>query len=185
MDEQEKPTTDSIVQDLRLCARLILSGELSVPHGGRLLYQLAQELDLDKQNHFDYLWDLNDETYGCAIEESDKFGRSEHRLAQMDEHFKNVEQWFGARLRATCQYILSEEGSTVLDSINALGLEPECIRVFNLALELFGSRDKTIAWLNTPNRSINGDTPIHLLATKSGALLVEEILGRIAHGLPS
>ena len=52
-----------------------------------------------------------------------------------------------------------------------------------LAEETFGSRDKAATWLRRPTRPLAGKRPLDLLDTDAGARQVEELLGRIAHGI--
>ena len=40
-------------------------------------------------------------------------------------------------------------------------------------------------WLRRPNRALNGELPIDLLDTDVGARQIEDVLGRIAHGVVS
>jgi putative toxin-antitoxin system antitoxin component (TIGR02293 family) len=56
-------------------------------------------------------------------------------------------------------------------------------RVALTALETFGNRAKSEAWLRRPNRALQGNLPIDLLDTDDGARLVEEVLGRLAYGI--
>jgi putative toxin-antitoxin system antitoxin component (TIGR02293 family) len=58
-------------------------------------------------------------------------------------------------------------------------------RVAAQAYAVFGEEDKAAIWLGRPNRALNGDTPIHILDTDVGARQVEDILGRIEHGVVS
>ena len=58
-------------------------------------------------------------------------------------------------------------------------------RVAAQAFAVFGTQDKTATWLRRPNRALNGEVPIHLLDTDVGARQVEDILGRIEHGVVS
>jgi putative toxin-antitoxin system antitoxin component (TIGR02293 family) len=58
-------------------------------------------------------------------------------------------------------------------------------RVADVALnaqEVFGDATAR-TWLRRPNRVLGGSAPIELLETEDGARLVQEILGRLAHGL--
>jgi len=57
------------------------------------------------------------------------------------------------------------------------------VRVAALAEDTFQSDDKAHGWLRDPNRALGGERPIDLLETEGGARLVEQILGRIAHGV--
>lgn len=62
-------------------------------------------------------------------------------------------------------------------------------RVFHLheiALRTFdGDADKASAWLRTPNRALSGEIPLELIATSTGARLVEDALIRLEHGVYS
>lgn len=57
------------------------------------------------------------------------------------------------------------------------------VRVAALAEETFQNAEKAHGWLRDPNRALGGERPIDLLETEGGARLVEQILGRIAHGV--
>jgi len=54
-------------------------------------------------------------------------------------------------------------------------------RVFALARAALGS--DAHAWLNSENRALGGVKPIELLDTDAGARQVEQIIGRIEHGI--
>jgi putative toxin-antitoxin system antitoxin component (TIGR02293 family) len=56
-------------------------------------------------------------------------------------------------------------------------------RVWVLAAETFGDDDKARTWLRRANRAIKGRVPLELLETGSGALVVEDVLTRIAYGV--
>lgn len=58
-------------------------------------------------------------------------------------------------------------------------------RVAAQAFTVFKTEDKAATWLRRPNRALNGEVPIHLLDTDVGARQVEDILGRIEHGVVS
>jgi putative toxin-antitoxin system antitoxin component (TIGR02293 family) len=59
-------------------------------------------------------------------------------------------------------------------------------RVFERALELHaGDAEETRRWLSTPIPSLNNHRPLDLLETEPGAREVEDLLGRIAHGVIS
>jgi putative toxin-antitoxin system antitoxin component (TIGR02293 family) len=53
------------------------------------------------------------------------------------------------------------------------------------AVSVLGTDDKAAAWLRRPNRALDDEPPISVLDTDVGARQVEDILGRIAHGVPS
>lgn len=58
-------------------------------------------------------------------------------------------------------------------------------RVAAQAFAVFNTEDKAATWLRRPNRALNGELPIHLLDTDIGARQIEDILGRIQHGVVS
>lgn len=58
-------------------------------------------------------------------------------------------------------------------------------RLFSLAEETLGSREKARAWMDRPNRALGGKKPIELARRSSGSLLIEQVLGRLAHGVYS
>lgn len=51
------------------------------------------------------------------------------------------------------------------------------------AAETFGSQEDAVAWLREPNGALAGQAPLDLLRTGEGAVLVEQILTRIDHGV--
>lgn len=57
------------------------------------------------------------------------------------------------------------------------------LRTLAQAEEVFGAEEKARRWLRKPNRALGGSIPFRLLKTSNGARLVDEILGRIAHGV--
>ena len=58
-------------------------------------------------------------------------------------------------------------------------------RVVALAAETLGTSRKASLWLQTPNRALEGQTPLELLDTDGGVRSVETVLGRIAYGMYS
>jgi|SRR5207302_10334977 len=58
-------------------------------------------------------------------------------------------------------------------------------RVAAQAFAVFSTEEKAATWLRRPNRALNGELPIHLLDTDVGARQIEDILGRIEHGVVS
>lgn len=59
------------------------------------------------------------------------------------------------------------------------------LRVMAKAKETFQNTEKTERWLRSSNRSLGGRTPLEALQTESGARLIENVLGRIGHGVYS
>ena len=58
-------------------------------------------------------------------------------------------------------------------------------RVVAHARDVFGERDKLVAWLHSPNRVLGNEPPIQRLGTDLGAHTVDDLLLRIAHGVHS
>jgi putative toxin-antitoxin system antitoxin component (TIGR02293 family) len=56
-------------------------------------------------------------------------------------------------------------------------------RVATIAEDTFQNHQKAAVWLRRDNRALGGHKPIELLATSTGARLVEDVLGRIATGV--
>lgn len=56
-------------------------------------------------------------------------------------------------------------------------------RIALQAAEVLGGREQAERWLHTPNRALSGQMPLELLDTDLGSRQVEEILGRIEHGV--
>ena len=56
-------------------------------------------------------------------------------------------------------------------------------RVAAQAVSVFGTEDQATTWLQRPNRALGGQLPIRLLDTDVGARQVEDVLGRIEHGI--
>lgn len=58
-------------------------------------------------------------------------------------------------------------------------------RIMVRAEEVFGDDAKAHAWLGTPNRALGGESPLSLLDSDAGSLAVQQVLGRIEHGVYS
>lgn len=58
-------------------------------------------------------------------------------------------------------------------------------RVAALAEEILGSSEKVKRWLHAPNRALGHEAPLSCLDTDLGSRQVEDVLGRIAHGVHS
>ena len=58
-------------------------------------------------------------------------------------------------------------------------------RIAAMAEQVLGTPEKAAAWLRDPNRALGGPSPLDRLDTDLGARQVEQILGRIAHGIYS
>jgi putative toxin-antitoxin system antitoxin component (TIGR02293 family) len=49
--------------------------------------------------------------------------------------------------------------------------------------EVFANREKALHWLQSPNPSLEGKTPLEAAETDQGYQAVEDILGRIEDGV--
>ena len=49
--------------------------------------------------------------------------------------------------------------------------------------EVFANQQKALAWLQTPNPSLNGRTPLEATATEEGFQEADEVLTRIEYGV--
>jgi putative toxin-antitoxin system antitoxin component (TIGR02293 family) len=58
-------------------------------------------------------------------------------------------------------------------------------RIAAQAFGVFGTEEKASAWLRRPNRALNHELPLRLLDTDLGSRQIEDLLGRIAHGVVS
>lgn len=57
--------------------------------------------------------------------------------------------------------------------------------IISLAVEVFGDKAPARDWLKRPNTALDGTAPLSLMDTEFGARMVEDVLGRIAHGVYS
>ena len=57
------------------------------------------------------------------------------------------------------------------------------MRMFDHAVRVFESGDHARSWLAQPLNLLGSQTPIALLATEQGAREVEQVLGRLEHGV--
>ena len=59
------------------------------------------------------------------------------------------------------------------------------VRIAAQASRVLGSMEKAARWLHSPNRALGGKPPLESLDTDLGSRQVEEVLGRIEHGVYS
>jgi putative toxin-antitoxin system antitoxin component (TIGR02293 family) len=59
------------------------------------------------------------------------------------------------------------------------------MRLYDRAKELFGTHDNTREWLNSEIPALGWRTPLDFARTEQGAREVENLIGRIEHGIPS
>lgn len=58
-------------------------------------------------------------------------------------------------------------------------------RVATHAVSVLGTEEKAAAWLRRANRALGGESPLQVLDTDIGTRQVEDVLGRLEHGLIS
>ena len=59
-------------------------------------------------------------------------------------------------------------------------------RVFARAIELFeGNSESARQWLTSPVSALGGRTPLEFASTDVGAIEVENLIGRLEHGIPT
>ena len=58
-------------------------------------------------------------------------------------------------------------------------------RLIELAAHVLGSEKEAREWMKEENYALGDATPLELARTEPGAGLVEQLLGRIEHGLPA
>ena len=57
-------------------------------------------------------------------------------------------------------------------------------RLLAQTFELFeGNTEAGMRWFQSPNRALNGQSPIEIAATETGAREVENLIGRLEHGV--
>ena len=57
-------------------------------------------------------------------------------------------------------------------------------RLLAQTFELFeGNAEAGMRWFQSPNRALNGQSPIEVAATETGAREVENLIGRLEHGI--
>lgn len=57
-------------------------------------------------------------------------------------------------------------------------------RLFDQTLSLFGGdREAAVNWLRTPKKALRNQSPFHFARTEIGAREVENLIGRIEHGV--
>jgi len=94
---------------------------------------------------------------------------------------QDIEKGLPARsidhLKAALQLTDEEVSST-------LGVSPKTISRA-LASSVFGDNEQAREWLRSPQIGLGNLVPLHLLTTGAGAREVEDLLGRIEHGVLS
>ena len=101
--------------------------------------------------------------------------------AELAVERRTVARVLGISERTLSRRIAKDERLSAEESDRTVRLA----RVYATALETLGSAAKASAWLQKPNRALEGVQPLELLDTDTGARAVETVLGRIEYGLYS
>jgi len=56
-------------------------------------------------------------------------------------------------------------------------------RLFDRAVEVFADEERAARWFSSRPKALGGKTPLEFMRTEPGARLVEDVLGRIEHGV--
>lgn len=57
-------------------------------------------------------------------------------------------------------------------------------RLYERAEDVLRERERALRWLKAPHRALDGQSPLQYAGTELGAREVEDLLGRIAYGMP-
>ena len=57
------------------------------------------------------------------------------------------------------------------------------VGLYGMAADVLGSKNDASEWMSMPNRSLGGVSPAGFAVMETGAREVEDLLGRIAHGV--
>ncbi|WP_417410847.1 antitoxin Xre/MbcA/ParS toxin-binding domain-containing protein [Hoeflea sp.] len=102
---------------------------------------------------------------------------------------KNVLHKIGFRPADFFKIVLSRQSFSRIDQSKEQLNEAETERAFRLAsiyehaVRVFGSKEKAHRWLRKPCRALDGAIPLDLLASETGAHIVESELHAIDHGM--
>lgn len=92
-------------------------------------------------------------------------------------------QWVG--ISRANYHRMNKEDKKVL-SVEHSGKIYILVKVLDATKSLFdGDMSVVIKWLNSPARALDGECPIQMLSTPTGAEAVLELIGRIEHGVIS
>jgi putative toxin-antitoxin system antitoxin component (TIGR02293 family) len=101
--------------------------------------------------------------------------------ALLEESVVSLRELYGWIVpRRTLAHRVKKRQRLSLDESNRVS---RVARIYALAVETLGEREKANRWLRKPLRQFAGRTPMEMLETELGAHQVENLLGRISHGL--
>lgn len=58
-------------------------------------------------------------------------------------------------------------------------------RLIEIATDVLGSEAEARSWMKHPAHALGGSRPIDVARTEPGAKIIEQLLGRIDHGIPT
>lgn len=117
--------------------------------------------------------------------------KSAHSATAERECSDEIEQF--ERLLNLIHDLIANEGFTDLTFVNPNTGEMRAVEIKSRAkpiveitaraMEVFGTREKALRWLNTPLRSLGDRSPLSLLGTPEGIAQVQDTLGQVEHGV--
>jgi putative toxin-antitoxin system antitoxin component (TIGR02293 family) len=103
-------------------------------------------------------------------------------LIQFAKHTGLSEDCISALIPINKKTLLRRKAQGALDSKQSDRLIM-IAKVCAHALNVFGSKEKTKAWLKTPNVALSNKKPIDMLKNSLGCSLLDEVLYRIEYGI--
>lgn len=73
--------------------------------------------------------------------------------------------------------------AAVLEAVEASEMRALNERVHQLGLKLFSDEDRWTSWMKKPVLALNGQSPESVMVTKEGMQRVNDLLGKIIHGV--
>jgi putative toxin-antitoxin system antitoxin component (TIGR02293 family) len=93
---------------------------------------------------------------------------------------EEVASILGLHMRTYQRWLV--ESAKKLDSLTG-GRYYRTLKVVQRAILLLGTPQASLTWLRSPQRALGQRVPFELLSTDPGAEAVEDLLGRIEHGV--
>ena len=93
---------------------------------------------------------------------------------------EEVASLLGLHMRTYQRWLI--ESAKKLDSLTG-GRYYRTLKVAQRAISIMGTAEISLRWLRSPQRALGQRIPFELLSTDPGAEAVEDLLGRIEHGV--
>lgn len=87
-------------------------------------------------------------------------------------------------LGVSTRYLQNKDKDDLLNTTSSERLV-QLANIWNLGLKVFGDKDELRSWLIEPSAPLEGKTPMELMTNAIGMEEVEQLLGRIQHGVYS